>query len=411
MENLNKWDFLKISFHSVLIIYFFTKILTRTYIKPKKAAKNLSKTSEINLNMNLILKNPLPILSFHSFPKFLYVICFTGGPCGGKTSTINYIALKLQQKGFNIIKLEELPTLTVKCGGSIKIDSFTPQESFNFFTNYIDFQIEYENIFRELAKDRLCEGPTVILCDRGINDAWAYMSKEMRALIKNEYDLNIQKMVNWRYDCCVHMVTAADGAEDFYNLSTNMARHEDANKARVIDKIIQNAYLIHKNLQIIDNSSENFEEKMKKTLSCIERQLKCTYGKRLKFEIEAVNFPKEQPFMEYSILKSNLKLEESNLCKRKAILENYQSFTLFFYLRSNLIDKLKYKYSVNSEEYQLLLKEKMDNETFKIIKCFIYENQKMSLEINSKMILRIENQSLNSLKIPPFIKILKQIEK
>jgi len=38
-----------------------------------------------------------------------------------------------------------------------------------------------------------------------------------------------------RYDAVLHMVTAADGAADFYNKS-NEARYEDVNQAISIDR-------------------------------------------------------------------------------------------------------------------------------------------------------------------------------
>jgi hypothetical protein len=101
----------------------------------------------------------------------------------------------------------------------------------------MNLQIEYENIYRDIA-EKISDGPTVILCDRGIQDAWAYMSKEMREIIKNQYNWNQDMSFNMRYDCTIHMVTSADGAEEYYSLSGNVARHENAETARRIDKII-----------------------------------------------------------------------------------------------------------------------------------------------------------------------------
>ena len=42
----------------------------------------------------------------------------------------------------------------------------------------------------------------------------------------SEYDLSIDKIRDKRYDLVIHMSTAADGAEKFYNNDTNEARSE-----------------------------------------------------------------------------------------------------------------------------------------------------------------------------------------
>lgn len=39
-----------------------------------------------------------------------------------------------------------------------------------------------------------------------------------------------------RYDEVIFMVTAANGAEQFYTLANNIARHETAEQARELDK-------------------------------------------------------------------------------------------------------------------------------------------------------------------------------
>ena len=42
-----------------------------------------------------------------------------------------------------------------------------------------------------------------------------------------EYDLTIDKIRDKRYDLVIHMSTAADGADKFYNTANNKARSED----------------------------------------------------------------------------------------------------------------------------------------------------------------------------------------
>ena len=42
-----------------------------------------------------------------------------------------------------------------------------------------------------------------------------------------EYDLTLDKLRDKRYDLVIHMSTAADGAEKYYDLSSNKARSEN----------------------------------------------------------------------------------------------------------------------------------------------------------------------------------------
>ena len=68
-------------------------------------------------------------------------------------------------------------------------------------------------------------------------------------------------LIEKRYDAIVHMVTAAEGAEEFYNLS-NEARYENAEQARARDKALRECYLGHHQYFMVDNKAKNFEDKI-----------------------------------------------------------------------------------------------------------------------------------------------------
>jgi hypothetical protein len=42
---------------------------------------------------------------------------------------------------------------------------------------------------------------------------------------------NVTQLRDYRYEAVVHMVTAADGAKDFYSDETNEARYESSEEA------------------------------------------------------------------------------------------------------------------------------------------------------------------------------------
>lgn len=58
------------------------------------------------------------------------------------------------------------------------------------------------------------------------------------------------------------MVTAADGAEKFYDSATNDARYESIEEAREKDVRLREAYMTHPKWYLIDNQVETFENKM-----------------------------------------------------------------------------------------------------------------------------------------------------
>ena len=57
-------------------------------------------------------------------------------------------------------------------------------------------------------------------------------------------------------------MTAADGAEKFYDSATNDARYESIEEAREKDVRLREAYMTHPKWYLIDNQVESFENKM-----------------------------------------------------------------------------------------------------------------------------------------------------
>ena len=82
--------------------------------------------------------------------------------------------------------------------------------------------------------------------------------------------LDIVSAREGRYDAIFHLVTAADGAESFYTLANNKARHESVPEAISQDKKTQEAWQGHPHHVIIDNRKHRaFERKMELLVSMI----------------------------------------------------------------------------------------------------------------------------------------------
>lgn len=98
----------------------------------------------------------------------------------------------------------------------------------------------------------LCEFETqdcIIFSDRGMLDNFAYTSPEVEKLIfemKKEWNLDL--LSNHSYDGVLHLVTAADGAEEHYTKDNNKARSETPEEARALDKLTQGKYSFFTNI-------------------------------------------------------------------------------------------------------------------------------------------------------------------
>ena len=80
-----------------------------------------------------------------------------------------------------------------------------------------------------------------------------------------------------RYDAVLHLVSAADGAEQFYTTANNAQRLEKADEeglkiARELDKKIVSAWKGHPHLRVINNH-EDFNNKLNRVLKEISNVL------------------------------------------------------------------------------------------------------------------------------------------
>jgi len=187
----------------------------------------------------------------------IWEFVITGGPCAGKTTAINIVKQELTKKGFKVIVVAETATELVSSGiypWELKTEEF--QEIL------ISRAFNKEETARMAA--RCLKKDIVILYDRGIMDCKAYMSCDVfkKELKKHDAD---EKNVREKYDAVFHLVTAANGAEEFYTLSNNEARKETIEEARNLDKKIIDSWSAHNNFKIIDNST-NFENKIGRLL-------------------------------------------------------------------------------------------------------------------------------------------------
>lgn len=200
----------------------------------------------------------------------IYRICITGGPCAGKTTCMSVLREKLSPQ-FQVYALPEVASFTFGGGVTIIPTEFTPEDHVVFTGGIMEMQYNLENYFSKIASIQTQD--VVILTDRGIMDNTAYCSPETEQKVYEQYGWNKSSIRDNRYDMVVHLVTAANGAEEFYTLANNEARSETPEVARGLDVKTQSVWNGHPNHVIINNNASSFDEKIERAYEAICRTL------------------------------------------------------------------------------------------------------------------------------------------
>lgn len=195
-------------------------------------------------------------------------IVVTGGPCAGKTTLMAKAVQALEARGVRVLIVPEAAT-TLIAGMHIVPAAF----SMEGFQKYVmDNQFALEAVVDSAALEMANQGQNVVvLCDRGKLDGLAYVDASVIADILAAWGTNIIE-VRDSYDLVVHLVTAANGAEEAYTLSNNAARSETPEQARALDIRTLNAWTGHPHLAIIGNTG-SFQEKITAAIEVIYNAL------------------------------------------------------------------------------------------------------------------------------------------
>lgn len=190
-------------------------------------------------------------------------IVLTGGPCGGKTTALSSIEENLTELGYKVIIVPEAATLLIN--GGIKCFGNNPLSNYKFQDTIIKLQMQNERLYEQAAREFSNDTKCVMVYDRGAMDGAAYIGKSEFNRLLNSNGLSRIHLTD-NYDMVLHLVTAADGASEFYTLENNTARSEGIKEAIELDKKTLEAWENHSNLNIIDNSTD-FDEKINKVIN------------------------------------------------------------------------------------------------------------------------------------------------
>lgn len=348
-----------------------------------------------------------------------------GGPCAGKTTGIADTADYGKSLGLNVLMVPEAATLLFAAGLSKNEDAQK---------HILKHQIRIEDTFNLIAAEAAQKGKkTLIIHDRSIFDGMAYMKEEKDFLKLLQIEgMSFELVKQNRYDVVTHLVTAAEGAPQFFSNENNKVRDESIEEAKMLDRKLQNIWIGHEHFEVIsnlkpDNSPKTFEEKMRENIAEIfghlgfpvpiekERKWKVKISWTLEmFKDVGVQVHKCVCFQTY-LLSRNTKVERR---VRKKVFEDGSS--LCFYTekeeteiagesieRNSVISEFRYN--------KLLIERDLKGKTLEKDRyAFIWKDQVFTLDryknpINDYSKLEREGSRIENVELPDFLPVGEEI--
>lgn len=349
--------------------------------------------------------------------KDIKKIVLTGGPCAGKTTALVRIIEHFSSHGFKVFTIPEVPTLFTQAG----MDYLTDNKDFFYEGEKatLEIQMALEDRFLRMAEQ--CTEPTIVVCDRGTLDISAYMTPELWQDITTSVGTNTAEL-RARYDAVLHLVSAADGAEQFYTTSNNASRYEAADErglqiARMLDKKVIDAWTGHPHLRVINNHVD-FDKKLNRVLKEISNVLALPQPieEERKYIVELKgNVP--SPIVS-EITQTYLVAEPG--CEVRLRRRGWDGKYVYVHTTKKRIserEQIETERQINNNLYQSLLQQAdpYRHTIYKIRKSFIWQGQYFELDdyrkpINNLMILETKGITEDeAVKFPPFLHVVKDI--
>ena len=207
-------------------------------------------------------------------------VVLTGGPCGGKSSALKGLKEAATEHGFDVWSVPEVATTVMNAGFMWNV----PQK-IQFQTIVAQLQLQLERPLLQLAGEKI-NRPTIMIFDRGMLDGKSFVNDDEWEQILNKNNYTHAKSLG-RYDCVVHLVTAANGAPLSYKHNSEgqeitddnghpVTRRETPEEAIEQDEKLQQCWSDHPKHFIIHNNETAEEEEAAKegTTTAFERKMK-----------------------------------------------------------------------------------------------------------------------------------------
>ena len=345
-------------------------------------------------------------------------IVLTGGPCAGKTTALVRIIEHFTSLGYKVFTIPEVPTMFTQAG----MDYLTANHEFFYEGEKatLQTQMALEDHFYEMAKT--LHGPVIIVCDRGTMDISAYIEPAMWEEITRACGTSTSQLRDTRYDAVLHLVSAADGAEQFYTTNNNAQRLEKADEhglaiARQLDKKVIQAWSGHPHLRVINNH-EDFNNKLNRVLKEISSVLGLAQPveQERKYIVEVTgDIPGA---IESDIVQTYLVAEPN--CEVRLRQRGWQGKNVYVHTTKKLTannEQLETERQINQNLYHSLLQQAdpYRRTIHKVRKSFIWKGQYFELDkflepVQNLVILETKGViAQEEVNFPPFLRVVKDI--
>jgi len=368
--------------------------------------------------------------------RTVYKLVLTGGPCGGKTTGQARLCTFFENMGWKVYRVPE--TATILLGGGVKFTDLSEKEVFNFQLNLIKTMMSIEDTFFQLAESSPCN--CLVICDRGVMDASAYMKQDQWQAMKDEMNWNNVDLRDNRYNQVIHMVSAANGAEDFYGTEDHLVRHEDIGLARKLDNCSSQAWVGHPYFDVIDNSTD-FEAKIVRMIASVCHRLGLDTEDRLSVDSKKRKFlvsglpqcMEDIQFQDFIVVHDYLVTPTGKMQARirkrgqnvrwdsEKQIWNLDTGKWTYTHTIRRVEAVERKMQISAKEYELLVAER-DTSRYTVYKkrrCFIWNNHYFQMDIyqqpchprcNNLILLETyTTQKAEELSLPDFLNIIKEV--
>lgn len=355
-----------------------------------------------------------------SKPPPIYRVVLTGGPCGGKSTSLSHISDRLRSLGFRVFVVPEAATIVITGGGIWKdYKEMNPDQQLAFEGNLMKTKMALENAFHAIAE--ASKEPSVIICDRGTMDTAAYLPRASFEIMLDEFGWNVMNIRDRRYDAVIHLVSSAIGAEKFYNNENNLTRTETIGEARDLDFKILNAWVGHPMIHIIDNST-GFDQKIKRVVSRVCQVVGAPKpaNQKRKYLIANPNVDIPVKYEQFEVEQTYLiksKDDGFNFVRRRGQNGSYH-YNISIVLTTPEDDQRCFvERQISGREYVALLQQ-ADPKCITVkkrVKCFVWNNQYFQLSTflepdNGLTILETESETKDQKpNIPTWLKTVHEV--
>jgi len=328
--------------------------------------------------------------------NFDKMICLTGGPCGGKSSSMSILSDVLENRGWKVYRSPEAATVLLP--GGISFYQLSAAQVYEFQRHILRVVLALENTYLKLGAMNAERGiKTCILTDRGALDGGAYMPREEWLKLLAEEGYSESNLREERYDAIIHLQTAAKGAEAFFQTANNEARTETKEMVIELDQKTMNTWIGHPALDVIDNSSD-FSGKLDRVVRAVmarigEEDASSVHGKTMKrkFFVLDPNFKLQDEFpvtyrdfdVEHIYLREGDEGVQTRLRKRTAVDSGFIQFTSTTRHKRANGDKLETRRNLSRREFeaQATLADPTRMTVMKRRRCFAYKDRYFQIDV------------------------------